>query len=145
MEALHALPTIIGAKICDPGVLATMDERGVFPVYCGEDRALLLHLALGGAISAAAHVRPDLFVALAQWARQGRIDQAETLFKSLKPLIRLLYTEPNPVPIKGYLAQQGMLADQLREPMMPASRELVSRIVRAAERLPAIGAWSCAA
>jgi len=49
----------------------------------------------------------------------------------LRGLIRLLFAEPNPAPLKRALSLQGLIADELRMPMMPASRELTSRLQRA--------------
>ena len=73
---------------------------------------------------ASAHIRPDLFVALYRAARAGDGDTAAALFGALKPLIDTLFSEPNPAPVKRALALQGLIADELRPPMMPASDAL---------------------
>ncbi|MFZ6723227.1 4-hydroxy-tetrahydrodipicolinate synthase [Undibacterium sp. Ji49W] len=92
-------------------------------VLCGDDALLFDALGLGGhgAISAAAHVRPDLFVALYELMRAARYAEAKLLFEQLLPLIRLLFSEPNPAPVKAALALQGYIHDELRLPMTPMS------------------------
>lgn len=92
-------------------------------VLCGDDALLFDALGLGGhgAISAAAHVRPDLFVALYELMRAARYAEAKLMFEQLLPLIRLLFSEPNPAPVKAALALQGNIHDELRLPMTPMS------------------------
>lgn len=89
------------------------------PVLCGNDDALFNDLRLGaaGAISAAAHIRPDLFVLLYDLVSHGLIKQARNLFEQLLPLITLLFSESNPAPVKAALAMQGLISESLRLPM----------------------------
>ncbi|MFT3800468.1 MAG: 4-hydroxy-tetrahydrodipicolinate synthase [Burkholderiaceae bacterium] len=100
-------------------------------VLCGEDKLALTAACLGahGAILAAANVRPDLYVRVAALADEGRIADARALFARLMPLIRLLYAEPNPSVIKAALAHQGLIADELRLPMVPASAVTRERLI----------------
>ncbi|WP_039912868.1 4-hydroxy-tetrahydrodipicolinate synthase [Cellvibrio mixtus] len=93
--------------------------RTRMPVLCGNDETLLNDLCLGasGAISAAAHIRPDLFVHLYKLVSAGHINQAHRLFEQLLPMITLLFSEPNPAPVKAALAVQGFITDSLRSPM----------------------------
>jgi 4-hydroxy-tetrahydrodipicolinate synthase len=53
--------------------------------------------------------------------RAGQVEQASAIFDTLQPLIRLLFSEPNPAPIKAALAMQGRIRDGLRLPMTPMS------------------------
>lgn len=138
MEALAALPNFGSVKECNPAVLSTLNARGTLDVLCGEDLALLDHFLAGGqgAIPAAAHVFPERFVEVMQLARDGHAEAARELFEPLRALARLLFSEPNPAPIKRALAMQGLIADELRMPMMPASRELGARLRRAMRLAP---------
>lgn len=138
METLAQLPSFVAVKECNPAVLHSLNMRGRLPAICGEDMAFLSHFMEGGqgAIPASAHVRPDLFISVMKLARDGQHEEAKALFGLLKPLIRLLFSEPNPAPVKKALALQGMISDELRMPMMPASRELAVRLQRVMGRLP---------
>lgn len=138
MEALAALPNFGAVKECNPTVLAALNARGRLNALCGEDLALPDHFMAGGrgAIAAATHLYPERFVEMMQLARCGQAQAARECFDPLRPLIRLLFSEPNPGPIKRALAIQGLIADELRMPMMPASRELGSRLRRAMSLIP---------
>ncbi len=133
MEALAALPNFTAVKECNPSVLAALNARGTLTALCGEDLALPDHFLAGGrgAIPAAAHLFPDRHVEIMQLARDGHAEAARELFEPLRGLIRLLFAEPNPAPIKRALALQGLIADELRMPMTSASRELGQRLQRA--------------
>ncbi|ALM87373.1 4-hydroxy-tetrahydrodipicolinate synthase [Bordetella sp. N] len=139
MEMLAATQRIAGVKECDPTRLMAILQRGRIAAVCGEDMALCSFFLAGGrcAIPAAAHVRPDLFVAMMRLAQAGRVAEARALENQLKPLVRLLFSEPNPAPIKKALAMAGLIQDELRPPMMPASRALAGRLRRVLEQLPA--------
>ena len=98
---------------------------GRLQVMAGEDLQTLSTLCLGGSgiIAAAAHIRPDLFVALYRAVREQRLDQTRALFLALAPMIQLAFAEPNPGPVKAQLARQGLLTDELRAPCRrPAPR-----------------------
>jgi 4-hydroxy-tetrahydrodipicolinate synthase len=43
-------------------------------------------------------------------------------------MIRLLFAEGNPVGIKAVLAQKGIIENQLRLPLVPASEQLQEQI-----------------
>lgn len=133
MEALSVQPNFRAVKECNPAVLATLNARGTLAALCGEDLALLDHFLAGGrgAIPAAAHLYPERYVEVMQLARDGHAEAAREMFEPLRGLIRLLFAEPSPAPIKRALAMQGLIADELRMPMTPASRELGSRLQRA--------------
>ncbi len=91
-------------------------------VLCGEDTLILTALEHGGsgAISASAHICPELF-GYVQTSATGRFDLAEEIFDHLLPLIHILFSESNPAPIKTALSMQGWIQDELRLPMLPAS------------------------
>jgi 4-hydroxy-tetrahydrodipicolinate synthase len=106
-------------------------------VLCGDDILLLTSLLLGarGGISATAHIRPDLFVALYHQVEQGHTAAAQSLFQQLKPLIEAMFSEPNPAPLKAALAQQGWLLETLRLPMTPVSEACNQQLALQLERV----------
>lgn len=140
METLASLPNFSAVKECDAPVLAALNARGKLDALCGDDLSLPDHWLAGGhgAIPAAAHLFPERHVEIMRLARAGQADAARALFEPLRGLIRLLFAEPNPAPIKRALAMQGLIADELRMPMMPASRELTPRLQRALGAMQAL-------
>lgn len=123
--ALAAHPRIQAIKDCggDLGKTLALLADGRLAVLAGEDLQLFSHLALGaaGAISASAHLRTQAFVQLLRDIAAGRLAQARRSWHDLTPLIEALFSEPNPAPLKAALAAQGLLANELRPPMQPAS------------------------
>lgn len=113
-------------KACDADALVRLPSQVDLPMLCGDDLQLLpaLHAGATGCISAAAHVRPDLFLKLLRYARDGDMVHATALFNGMKPLMRRLFAEPNPVAIKAALASLGLCAQTVRRPLMPCTTSL---------------------
>ncbi|ALX23023.1 dihydrodipicolinate synthase [Bordetella pertussis] len=130
--ALAEHPNIAAVKDCGGSVDKTLAliAHGGMAVLAGEDLQGLGTLCLGGTgmIAAAAHVRPDLFVAMHRAVRAQQLGQAQRLFLALAPVIRLLFAEPNPAPLKALLASQGRLRNEMRAPMLPAAEALTRRL-----------------
>ncbi len=139
-------PQFVAIKKCG-GHLSKMAElvnQTPLNVLSGDDSLLFATLCLGGhgAISAAAHIRPDLFVQVFQLVQAGQIEQARTLFNALLPLIKLLFSEPNPAPVKAALALQGHIQEELRLPMLPMSSEGKDKLMIMLDQVMALPVWS---
>lgn len=76
----------------------------------GTDAVTTLCLGGSGAIAAAAHVRPDLFVAMCRAVVGGRLDEGRRIFDKLAPMIQALCSEPNPAPVKAALGRKDCSA-----------------------------------
>ncbi|GAB3127076.1 4-hydroxy-tetrahydrodipicolinate synthase [Tsukamurella serpentis] len=101
-------------------------------VLAGDDPLVGAVLALGGhgAISACANVATERFAHLIAAWREGRVDEARTVGRSLTALSTALFAEPNPTVVKGVLAAQGRIASPtVRLPQLPASRAAVAAAV----------------
>ncbi len=90
-------------------------------VYSGEDSLIYSLMALGGkgVISTVANVAPRQTADLAQACLAGRWDKARQIQFQLIPLIRSLFIETNPIPVKTALALMGKCTGELRLPMTP--------------------------
>ena len=130
--SLAAHPNIAAIKDCGGSLAKTLAliADGQMNVLAGEDLQSLSTLCLGGTgmIAAAAHIRPDLFVAMYQAVRAQQLDLARRLFQALVPMIQLAFEEPNPGPLKAQLGRQGLLSEELRLPMPAASAALAVRM-----------------
>jgi 4-hydroxy-tetrahydrodipicolinate synthase len=130
--SLAAHPNIAAIKDCGGSLAKTLAliADGQMNVLAGEDLQSLSTLCLGGTgmIAAAAHIRPDLFVAMHQAVRAQQLDLARRLFQALVPVIQLAFEEPNPGPLKAQLGRQGLLSAELRLPMPAASAALAARM-----------------
>ena len=129
------LDGVIGLKDSSGGIgliseLSTFDTK---PILCGEDiyfHAMLSQGACGGML-ASANVRTAAFIDVYVHASKGDFVKAKQKFDSLVPLIRKVFQESNPSPLKFILARQGMISsDTLRLPMGPISKKLQLELVQ---------------
>lgn len=139
IRALCELPNVVGIKESGGDINQLMDlvRDTRLQVLSGEDHLIFISLCLGGsgAISAAAHVRPELYVRMYQAFCSGDLAQAREYASRLLPLVRALFSEPNPAPVKALLAQQGLIADELRLPMTPVTEVCRARLLEAVAAL----------
>lgn len=110
---------------------------GNLQVLAGEDFNIFSTLCMGGsgAIAAATHIHPELYVQLMQHIQTGNISAAQHIFHKLSPLIEQLFSEPNPAPLKGLLSKQNRISNELMFPLQPASDPLVDRLVQLSAQL----------
>jgi len=92
-------------------------------VYSGDDSLTLPIMAVGGAgvISVAANVAPKQSADMVAACLRGDWDNARRLHYRLLPLIRALFLETNPIPVKAAVSMMGLCRDELRLPLLPMS------------------------
>lgn len=126
-------PGIRAVKDCGGDALKTqaLIAEGRLQVLAGEDAQIFSTMALGGsgAIAASAHVHSARFARVLQALQQGNLDEARTLWRPLLPLIEAMFGEPNPGPLKALLAHQGLIQNELRAPMTPATTAHAQRLI----------------
>lgn len=139
-ETIHTLSRI-------PGVIAVKEASGStdpvreivrqapegFSVLSGDDGLALASFALGarGVVSVASNVAPRPMVALFEAWSAGRVAEAQCIDRSLAPLYKALFVEPNPVPCKAAAAMMGLCRDSVRLPLVAAS-DATRRVLREA-------------
>ncbi len=132
LRELARHPRIVAIKDCggNPDTTQALIADAQLEVLAGEDAQLFTTLCLGGsgAIAASAHIHPRQFVRLVECIAAGELQAARAIFYRLLPLIRLLFAEPNPAPVKSLLALQELITDELRAPLQRSSAELVERL-----------------
>jgi 4-hydroxy-tetrahydrodipicolinate synthase len=92
-------------------------------VYSGDDALTLPVMAVGGvgAISVIANVMPKRSAEMAAAALGGDWLTARRVHYELLPLMRVLFLETNPIPVKTALGMMGVCRDELRLPLVPMS------------------------
>ncbi|WP_025118921.1 MULTISPECIES: 4-hydroxy-tetrahydrodipicolinate synthase [unclassified Serratia (in: enterobacteria)] len=132
LRQLARHPQIKAIKDCGGNLDTTMAliHDGAIDVLTGEDNLIMTTLCLGGtgAISAAAHIHPERFVALVEQVAQGDLAAARDNFFTLLPMINQMFSYPNPGPVKAALSQQGLINNELRSPMQTAPQALQQQI-----------------
>ena len=118
-------PRIAAIKDCGGDLATTLAliADGDVAVLAGEDLNIFNNLCMGGsgAISASAHIRADLYVHMQQQLDEGDLAGARRTFYRLLPWMHTAFAEANPAVIKKALALQGLMTDELREPMLACS------------------------
>ncbi|ALM85307.1 4-hydroxy-tetrahydrodipicolinate synthase [Bordetella sp. N] len=141
---LAAHPNIVAIKDCGGSLDKTIAliADGRLAVMAGEDLQAMTTLCLGGrgVIAASAHVRPDLYVALYDAVAGARIEQARALFHALAPVIRLLYAEPNPGPVKALLGRLHGFDGAVRAPLVAPDATLLLQLEAAVAALAPVDA-----
>ena len=94
-----------------------------FNVLSGNDDETLSLMATGakGIISVASNVVPAEMAALAEALLDGDMAEARRIHHRLSPLFRNCFIESNPIPVKSAMALMGLIENELRLPLVPAS------------------------
>ncbi len=90
-----------------------------FCVLSGDDSTVLPLLSVGGrgVISVVSNIAPADMAGLVKAYEDGDMAEAKRLHYKLLPLIRALFIETNPIPIKTAMARIGQIAPEVRLPL----------------------------
>ena len=115
--------------------VSTIRARCDLTILSGDDSLTLPMLAVGarGVVSVVGNVAPRPLKDMLLAFEEGRLLDAEALHRKLLPLMRGLFLESNPGPVKSLLADLGLIANELRLPLVPVEAS-TARAVRDAAR-----------
>lgn len=104
-----------------------------FSIYCGDDSLTPPILSIGGrgVISVLANIAPKDIQELCTSVLQGDPDRARALHLKMAPLVKALFIETNPGPIKTAMAYLGMCSAEMRLPLYPLRPENKAKLIRA--------------
>ena len=128
-------PLIAGIKEAsgDLSYAADLIEKteGRFPLYCGNDDVIVPYMSLGavGAISVASNLLPEKLKVLTHACLSGDFECARALQLSLLPLMRALFTQVNPIPVKAALSMMQLAGETLRLPLTPMEEPYRTRLL----------------
>lgn len=133
LNAILEIGNVAGIKESSGGIrnFIELGGRTDKALLCGDDMYLFAALCCGasGGMLASANVATDRFVNVYESYAAGRWTEAKATFDGLVPLIRLLFAEPNPAPLKWVLQQTGRIrSDTVRLPITPITEELRLRL-----------------
>ena len=108
-----------------------------FSVLSGNDDETLSLMATGadGVVSVASNVAPKEMVALVEALQRDDMVKARELHYRLMPLFKHLFIEPNPIPGKAAMARLGLMENELRLPLVPASPKTEELIAKTLDEL----------
>lgn len=129
---LAKLPGVIGIKEATGNIeracwLIKHAPAG-FGVYSGDDGTAIALMLMGGQgnVSVTANIAPRAMADLCRAAVAGDAKTARDIHFKLLSLNKLLFAEPNPVPVKWAMQRLGLCGGALRLPMVPMSDSLVA-------------------
>jgi len=126
---LSRVPGIAGIKEASGTVAASREviagAASGFTVLSGDDALTLPLLAIGarGVVSVASNLAPSVMVGLWDAWQRGDSGEAARIDRRLAPLFAALFVESSPAPAKAGAAMLGICTDEVRLPLVAASRK----------------------
>jgi 4-hydroxy-tetrahydrodipicolinate synthase len=106
------------------------DKPDNFLVVSGDDALALPQIACGmeGVISVAANCFPKQFSEMIRLCLKGDFVSAKNYNDDLIECYDILFTENNPAGVKAFLAEDGLIENVLRLPLVPLSNEVTKKL-----------------
>jgi 4-hydroxy-tetrahydrodipicolinate synthase len=133
-------PNVVSIKEAGGNVDRVSELRArlpeAFTVLSGDDGLTLPFLAAGavGVVSVASNLLPREMCDLVDAFAKGDLKRAEGLHRKLYWLLKDLFIEPNPVPIKTALSWRGTILAEVRLPLCEMSAANQARLRKTLER-----------
>ena len=129
LELLCDIPNIVGIKEASGSVenalriLSRFGDR--YTVYSGCDELTVPLMSVGskGVISAVANVIPKKMAQMCTDFAEGRVSESAVIQREIYPLIKEMFAEVNPIPVKTALYLMGKCENIFRLPMCRSTRE----------------------
>ena len=136
-------PMIAGIKEAGGNIAKTVETfaltEGKVDIYSGNDDEIVPIMSMGGkgVISVLSNLLPAETSRLCHYALDGDFASAAAAQCRYTPLIRALFSEVNPIPVKAAMAAMGWCGPEIRLPLTPMeeSHEAVLRELMAREGL----------
>lgn len=134
VEQLAKIPNIAAIKeaSADIGQIAEVAERagGNIDIYCGNDDHVVPVLSLGGkgVVSTVANIVPGEVHAMVAKYLAGEHGLALKIQLDILPLVRLIFADVNPMPVKAALGLMGLCAGQCRLPLASVNESVLSEL-----------------
>ncbi|MBN2754063.1 MAG: 4-hydroxy-tetrahydrodipicolinate synthase [Candidatus Goldbacteria bacterium] len=104
-----------------------------FDVLSGDDALTLPLLSVGGhgVISVVANIIPKDVKAMITAFNSGDIKKARAMHHKMFPLVKAMFIETNPIPVKAAMAIMGLIDDEIRLPMTKLPAEAAVKLKKA--------------
>ncbi|MBD5092169.1 MAG: 4-hydroxy-tetrahydrodipicolinate synthase [Clostridiales bacterium] len=126
---LADIPNIVGIKEASGNMEQIMEyirlTTGRATVYSGDDSLTIPTMAMGGegVISVASNVCAEYVTAMTRAFMSGDLQKASVMQRDMLPLVRALFSEVNPIPVKYAAYLKGFCDGSLRLPLTEISEE----------------------
>jgi len=104
-----------------------------FDVLSGDDALTLPLLSVGGKgiISVVGNIVPKDVKSLTEAFKSGDLKKAAAINAKLMPLVKAMFLETNPIPVKAAMNLMGMIEDEIRLPLTKIEDENMERLKKA--------------
>ena len=139
MAKLAELPNIVGVKDATNDLSRPIDTAAAIPKdFCqlsGEDATVGAFLAQGGdgCISVVANIAPEQSAKLHDAWQSGDLATYSKMRDLLAPLSKALFWESSPAPVKYAASALRLCSDEVRLPLVKASKEAREKVYAAME------------
>src|SRR5262245_51238128 len=136
LALVQDLPNVKAVKEASGNLdqMAQVKTRTRLTLLSGDDSLALPCIAVGGEgiVSVVGQAAPAPMRKLTDLARAGKHAEALAAHQSLMPLFRAAFLESNPGPIKFLLSEMGLMAKELRLPLVPVEPATEKAVLDAA-------------
>ena len=143
-KALGKHSNIVGIKEASGNISAIAELfaecGGDFDIYSGNDDQTLPMLSLGGAgvISVVSNIIPAEMAALCRAWFAGEVAKCRAIHEKYLSLMKAMFCEVNPIPVKTALSMMGLCSDEMRLPLCEAGEKTTEKIKEMLEGLKLI-------
>jgi 4-hydroxy-tetrahydrodipicolinate synthase len=137
MKRLSELKSVVGVKEAsgDLNQMAAIKKLcpNNFNLISGDDSLTLPLLAIGGCgvISVVANIVPKDVSDMVDAFMKNNMDKARELHYKMLPLVKAMFIETNPIPVKTAMSMMGMINSDLRLPMCEMGAENKKKLEKA--------------
>ena len=125
---------IVGIKECTPNLGQALDllsrVKDRISFLCGEEYLFLTEISCGGsgAILASSNLIPEIWVDLFKTIKSGDLERAREIVLHVIPLLRQIFAESNPGPLKKALKMVDMDCGDALSPLTAVSESVICQI-----------------
>jgi len=136
---LSLLENIVGIKDATGDIERVKNLKnhvsGDFLLISGDDNTFVEFIENGGegVISVTANIVPKKIHEITKLLKAGKNNDAKKINKSLLPLHKLMFVEPNPIPVKWALSYMNFIKPYLRLPMVELNSKYHSKLIECLE------------
>ncbi len=101
------------------------DKPSDLAIFSGDDAFTLPMVTCGGQgiISVASNMFPSQIVKMTHLLLEGKLEEGIEIYHALYPFFINFFLETNPIPVKTYMAKEGLIKEYFRLPMTRMSSE----------------------
>jgi len=133
-KIVEKISNVVAMKVCSDNMgdvielIQTVGDK--ISVLCGEDYRAVSSFIAGapGAITASSNLIPDVWVKIYDLVQQKEYDEAVELHKKFFPLMKALYREGNPGPLKAALNMIRIPVGSVSVPLLDPSPNVVEEL-----------------